>query len=115
VLINLGGDIQVTQARRHQQPWQVGIENHRGIIPILHGALATSGDAKRFLLSKGKRYSHILNPKTGWPVAGAPSSVTTYAPLCVQAGCLATLALLKGRDAEDFLQSQDVKYWCTRL
>lgn len=113
VLINLGGDIQVTKPRNQGLPWYVGIENHKDVIPIIQGALATSGDVKRFLLNNGKRYSHILNPKTGWPIMNAPSSVTTHAPLCVQAGCLATLALLNGKNAEHFLQSQDVKYWCT--
>ncbi|WP_198147287.1 FAD:protein FMN transferase [Gilvimarinus polysaccharolyticus] len=115
VLINLGGDIQITKPRQHKLPWRVGIENHEHVISIVQGALATSGDAKRFILRDGKRYSHILNPKTGWPVANAPSSVTTHAPLCVQAGCLATLSLLNGKDAERFLQNQDVKYWCTRV
>ena len=115
VLINLGGDIQITRARKSEAPWYVGIENHDKIIPIVRGALATSGDAKRYV-QKGKvRYSHILNPKTGWPVSGAPSSVTTHASLCIQAGCLATIALLHGRHAEQFLQEQDVDYWCTRI
>lgn len=115
VLVNLGGDIQVTKPRKMSRPWHVGIENHEHVIPIIQGALATSGDAKRYLLKNGKRYSHILNPKTGWPISNAPSSVTTYAPLCIQAGSLATLALLKGKHAERFLKSQDVKYWCTRI
>jgi thiamine biosynthesis lipoprotein len=115
VLINLGGDIQITSPRKLEQPWHVGIENHEHVIPVIQGALATSGDAKRYLLKSGKRYSHILNPKTGWPVANAPSSITTHAPLCIQAGCLATLALLRGKNAESFLKSQDVKYWCSRV
>ncbi|WP_211224592.1 FAD:protein FMN transferase [Marinimicrobium agarilyticum] len=114
VLVNLGGDIQVTKPRERNLPWRVGIENHKQVIPIIQGALATSGDAKRYLLKNGKRYGHILNPKTGWPIRNAPSSVTTHAPLCVQAGCLATLALLSGKEAEQFLKNQDVKYWCTR-
>ncbi len=113
VLVNLGGDIQITTPRKAGQPWHVGIENHSHVIPIFHGALATSGDAKRYLLKDGRRYSHILNPKTGWPIANAPSSITTHAPLCVQAGCLATLGLLNGKEAELFLNNQEVKYWCT--
>ncbi len=114
VLVNLGGDIQITKPRDNRQPWFVGIENDDQVIPIIEGALATSGDGKRYLLKNGKRYSHILNPKTGWPIGGAPASITTLAPLCVQAGCLATLALLKGKKAEKFLTQQSVQYWCTR-
>ncbi len=113
VLINLGGDIQITKPRENGQPWLVGIENNTEVIQIIEGALATSGDAKRYLLKNGKRYSHILNPKTGWPIQNAPASVTTLAPFCIQAGCLATLALLNGKKAEKFLKEQDVKYWCS--
>jgi len=114
VLINLGGDIQITQPRPNRKPWSVGIANHSEVIPIVEGALATSGDANRYLLKDGVRYSHILNPKTGWPVMGAPESITIFASLCVQAGCLATLALLQGAQAEHYLSTQDVQFWCSR-
>lgn len=115
VLINLGGDIQITRPRKDGKAWLVGIENADHVIPIHEGALATSGDSKRYLLKDGKRYSHILNPKTGWPIEQAPASITTTAPMCVQAGCLATLALLQGKDAEAFLAEQEVQYWCSRI
>ncbi len=111
VLVNLGGDIQVTRPRANQEPWMVGIENDDKVIPISQGALATSGEAKRYLKKDGVRYSHILNPKTGWPIEGAPASVTISAPLCIQAGCIATLALLNGSKAEHFLKEQGVQYW----
>lgn len=83
-------------------------------IELTVGALATSGDARRFLLKDGRRYGHILDPRTGWPVRGAPRSVTVAAPTCTEAGMLATLALLHGAGAERFLQSQNVKHWCRR-
>jgi thiamine biosynthesis lipoprotein len=114
VLINLGGDIQITRARHDKQAWYVGIENSTDLIPIIEGALATSGDAKRFLYKDGERYSHILNPKSGWPIKGAPASVTTHSSLCIQAGMLATLALLNGENAESFLKDQNVQHWITR-
>jgi thiamine biosynthesis lipoprotein len=114
VLVNLGGDIQVSRKRNESTPWLVGIENSSELIPIVEGALATSGDAKRYLLKDDVRYSHILNPKSGWPVQNAPASVTTHAPLCIQAGILATLALLHGEGAEQFLKEQDVQYWLTQ-
>ena len=121
VVVNFGGDIQVTQARHNKQPWSIGIEspevgdkNDTHILKIVSGGLATSGDAKRFLLKDGKRYSHILNPKTGHPIEHAPRSVTVAAPHCIQAGLLATLALLQGANAEAFLDEQAVKFWCYR-
>lgn len=120
VLVNLGGDLCVTSARQNKQPWQIGVE-HPGfqqsktmVVSLYQGALATSGDAKRYLLGDNKRYSHILNPQTGWPIADAPRSMTVAAPQCIQAGMLATLSMLQGVDAEEFLEGQDVKYWAIR-
>ena len=124
VLVNLGGDLAVTCARLHNKPWQVAIEHpdtksdHNKladmIVSLKSGALATSGDARRFLIKDGKRYSHILNAKTGWPIKEAPRSITVVAPQCIQAGILATLALLQGSHAEQFLVDQDIKFWARR-
>jgi thiamine biosynthesis lipoprotein len=83
-------------------------------IDLGRGALATSGDARRFLIRNGKRYGHILDPLTGWPVANAPRSITVAASSCTQAGMLSTLALLHGAQAERFLDAEGVRYWCLR-
>ncbi|HKK20799.1 MAG TPA: FAD:protein FMN transferase, partial [candidate division Zixibacteria bacterium] len=56
----------------------------------------------------------ILNPLTGWPVADAPRSVTVLGNYCVEAGFLATLAMLHGPDAESFLKLQETTYHCIR-
>ena len=120
VVVNFGGDMQVTRPRNNTQFWHIGIESLKDenltaqIIKIKAGGLATSGDARRYLLKDGIRYSHILNPKTGYPVVGAPRSITVAASHCVQAGLLATLALLQGQEAENFLIGQHVKNWCYR-
>jgi thiamine biosynthesis lipoprotein len=121
VVVNFGGDIQVTRPRYNKQPWHIGIEspedddkNATKVLKIISGGLATSGDARRYLLKDGKRFSHILNPETGYPIEKAVRSVTVAAPHCIQAGLLATLALLKGGNAESFLEDQAVKFWCYR-
>jgi thiamine biosynthesis lipoprotein len=90
------------------------VERAERLLEISDGALATSGDARRYLLRKGVRYPHILNPRTGWPVMHAPRSVTVAAGSCTEAGLLATLAMLHGRGAEAFLQAQGVPFWCRR-
>jgi len=124
-LVNLGGDLFATQCLSNGQPWRVGIEHPLAsineftrkkemIVSLFQGALATSGDAKKFLLKAGVRYSHILNAKTGWPIEQAPRSMTVVAPQCIQAGILATLSLMQGKNAEKFLQDQGVKYWAIR-
>ncbi|HEY9052535.1 MAG TPA: FAD:protein FMN transferase [Gammaproteobacteria bacterium] len=120
-LVNFGGDIVVTGSRKENQPWTIGVddpdktgENAIGQVQLMRGGLATSGDARRYLLKDGVRYSHILNPKTGWPVPDAPHSVTVIANTCLEAGMLSTFAMLQGKDAEMFLEAQQVKFWCQR-
>ena len=81
------------------------------ILELEHGALATSGDSRRYLLKDGVRFGHILDPRTGWPVAGSPRSVTVAASSCTEAGLLATLALLQGERATEFLEQEGVRYW----
>lgn len=119
-LVNFGGDLAVTSKPQQRDHWSVGIEEpggsgaHSRLLRLSVGALATSGDARRFLEKDGRRYSHILDPTTGWPVRGAPESVTVAADTCTQAGMLSTLAMLRGEQAESFLDAQSVRYWCGR-
>ncbi|MGE6434993.1 FAD:protein FMN transferase [Shewanella baltica] len=114
VLVNFGGDIACPVPKVN--PWQVGIEDPRNldhaanVLAISQGALATSGDTRRFFEVDGMRYGHIVDPRTGYPVVQAPRSVTVLGPNCVTAGMLATMAMLQGQDAEAFLQQQDVKF-----
>lgn len=120
LLVNFGGDLRCRGPRRDGSPWQVGIE-HPGrdgqalrVLALTDGGVATSGDARRFLLRNGVRYGHILNPLTGMPVADAPRSVTVVAATCTEAGMLSTLAMLCGAGAEAFLEEQQVRHWVVR-
>lgn len=120
-LLNFGGDIRAVRPELQAAGWKIGIdafdysdEPIRKTISLKGGGVATSGDARRFLLKDGIRYGHILNPFTGWPVENAPRSVTVAADTCVQAGMLATMAILRGAEAESFLESQGVMHWCFR-
>jgi FAD:protein FMN transferase len=118
-LVNFGGDLAAERAPG-AGPWQVGVERPdtereaRLLLELSRGGLATSGDTHRFLLRDGLRYGHILDPRSGWPVCDAPRSITVAAASCVEAGMLATFAMLRGSGAESFLEEQDVRYWCLR-
>jgi len=118
VMINFGGDIRVISPQSHDRSWVIGIEDPGledtalGQVELKNGAVATSGDARRFCLYNGKRLGHILNPKTGWPITDAPRSVTVIGGTCVEAGLLSTLAMLQGPGAEQFLREQDTQYHC---
>ncbi|HWN82266.1 MAG TPA: FAD:protein FMN transferase [Candidatus Udaeobacter sp.] len=119
-LVNFGGDLRASGPRSGGQPWRVGVDDPAAagvpvrIVELLRGALATSGDTRRFLERDGVRYSHILDPRTGWPVVGAPRSITVAAPTCTEAGMLATFAMLRGSEAEVFLDAERVRHWCIR-
>jgi FAD:protein FMN transferase len=124
LLVNFGGDLAVSGARRDGKPWQVGIESleakpgqtagatHR--IELSAGALATSGDTYRFVSAAGQRLSHILDPRTGRPVQGAARSITVAAPSCIHAGMLTTMAMLRGLGAEAFLREEGARHWVQR-
>jgi thiamine biosynthesis lipoprotein len=120
VLVNFGGDLRVSGPRENGLRWRVAIESidrpgsPAGVLEIAEGALATSGDARRFLLKNGTRYGHILDPRSGRPVPKAPRSVTVAAATCTEAGMLATLAVLQGRRAEKFLEEENIRAWCIR-
>jgi thiamine biosynthesis lipoprotein len=116
LLVNFGGDIYANHPRRDGQPWRVGVQSltsgtRAPRVGLNQGGITTSGDAHRFLLKDGVRYGHILDPRTGWPVKDAPRSVTVLQANCSQAGLLSTLAILKGKDAEQFLKDRGVEHW----
>ena len=101
--VNLGGDVVVTGPQANGESWQLGIRHPRdadamiATLPIASGAIATSGDYERFLEFECRRYSHILDPRTGEAVAGL-RSVSVLAPSCLVAGSISTIAMLKGND-----------------
>ena len=74
-------------------------------LPLSEGALATSGDYERYFEHEGRRYCHVLDPRTGWPVS-AWRSISVVAPVCVAAGAVCTIAMLKAEEGLDFLRSQ---------
>ena len=99
-LVDLAGDMAVVAEGAAARPWTVGIrhpsqpEQAIAWVQLTRGGLASSGDYARCLLIEGRRYGHILNPASGWPVQGL-SAVSVLAPQCLVAGGSATIALLK--------------------
>lgn len=114
-LVNFGGDIAASGPRPCGSPWQVGLAQGDKVLQmsLQAGGIATSGDSHRFIWHEGVKLSHILNPLTGWPVTGGPSTATVFAHNCTQAGMLATFALLHGGAAEEFLKQQNCTYILT--
>lgn len=113
--INLGGDIRIVGPGADGKPWRMGIQDPRdpestvASLPLLAGALATSGDYERYFEQEGRRYCHILDPRTGWSVQ-AWRSVSVVAPVCAAAGAVCTIAMLKGDEGLAFLEAQGLDY-----
>ena len=99
-LINLGGDICVVGPQPGGDPWRVGIvhpvntESALAAVSLTEGALTTSGSYERYVEIESARYSHLIDPNTGWPVEGL-LSVSVAAPQAVVAGSVASIALLQ--------------------
>lgn len=119
-LVNLGGDVRAIGTRADGSPWQVGIRHPRragatiASMALADAALATSGDYERYLEHDGQRYSHLLDPRTGWPVEGAQSA-SVVAPVCLVAGALASMAMLDGDSGYGRLRRAGVAHlWIDR-
>lgn len=116
--VNLGGDIRVLGPKPDAQPWVIGIQHPReankiiATIPIQGGALATSGDYEKYFELDGKRYCHILNPRTGMPVSYW-SSISVLAPMSLMAGSYTTIAMLLEQQGLEFLEEAGVSYFTT--
>ena len=115
-VIDLGGDIAVIGPHPDGAPWLVGIRHPRkkndpvAIIPLVSGALTSSGDYERYFIKDGHRYCHIINPETGMP-ANQCQSVSVMAEQAVVAGAASTIAFLKGSEKGlDWLEEMGLTY-----
>jgi thiamine biosynthesis lipoprotein len=113
--VNLAGDMRMLGPKPDGSPWMIGIQDPRdktailATIPVDRGGLATSGDYERFFELDGKRYCHILDPRSGQPVTHW-RTVSVVAPLAVVAGNCATIAMLKQADGLAFLEACGMNY-----
>jgi len=109
-VVNLGGDIKIIGPHADGSPWNVGIRNpgHKDgealqTLQLYTGALASSGDYERCITLNGRRYGHVLNPKTGWPVKRL-AAVSVVGDFCVVAGSASTIAMLKEDQGPTWLE-----------
>jgi len=103
-LVSLGGDIVAFGSTSDNAPWPVGIvhptekDSAIATIYLQDRALATSGGYERYFDIQGKRYSHLINPHTGWPVDSL-LSVSVSADQAIVAGSVSSIGLLFERHA----------------
>ncbi|WP_333686944.1 FAD:protein FMN transferase [Methylococcus capsulatus] len=109
-VVNLGGDLRVVGPHPDGTAWEVGINHPRehgkllATLSVRSGAITTSGDYERCITVDGRRYGHILDPRTGWPVQGL-ASVSVAASHALIAGSACTIAMLKASDGPEWLRS----------
>jgi len=114
-LVNLGGDIRVIGPHPDGSPWMVGVSHPRKQgellkrIAVFSGAVASSGDYERCLQINGRRYGHVINPKTGWPVQGL-IAVTVIAEQCVIAGSVCTISMLMEGRGKKWIEGIGLNY-----
>ncbi|MGZ5052176.1 MAG: FAD:protein FMN transferase [Methylobacter sp.] len=113
--VNLGGDIKIIGPHPDNSPWLIGIRDPHEknatlkTVALISGGLASSGDYERCMIVNGRRYSHIVNPKTGWPV-NYFSAVSVVADLCVLAGSASTITMLKEADGVAWIENLGLRH-----
>jgi thiamine biosynthesis lipoprotein len=102
-IINASGDMNTWGKQPNGDDWKVAITNPFnkeqafGLVPITHGAVVTSGNYEKFVVFNDIRYSHIIDPRTGYPTDGTISA-TVFAPSAELADALATSVFVMGYD-----------------
>ena len=103
-MIEVGGEVAAFGSNIGGLPWIIGIRRPSKVprlqkaIILKNAAMATSGDYENYFAKNGKRYSHIINPKTGYPIKHDLVSVTVVASNCVLADAWATALLTMGAE-----------------
>ncbi|HAS82585.1 MAG TPA: hypothetical protein DCS43_07925 [Verrucomicrobia bacterium] len=104
LIVNLGGNLRVHGTATSRRSWNIGVQHPfekdqtLGVLTLQSGmALATSGNYERFIILNGKRYTHIIDPRTGRPVEGM-AGVTVLSSTATEADALSTALFVLGID-----------------
>jgi thiamine biosynthesis lipoprotein len=105
-MVEIGGELKTRGVNPSAKAWRIAIQrpdNIRGesysVLVLREASVATSGDYRNYFEIEGKRYSHTINPQTGYPVEHKLSSVTVIADNVALADAYATALMVLGEDA----------------
>ncbi len=129
-MIDLGGDIMAMGSKLDGSPWRIGIQDPdspRGVsfgtVEVMNKSVVTSGVYEHFFIQNGKRYHHIMDTRTGYPVENGLVAVTVVAPTSILAdgwdttllcmGPARGLAIAKSMGLDAILVSGDHKLYAT--
>lgn len=119
-IINGSGDMSTWGKQPNDKAWNIGITNPfrpeklLAVVPLTQEAVTTSGSYEKFVVLDGKRYSHIINPATGYPATGL-CSVTVFGPDAETANGLSTSLMVLGSDSGLQLLQQFPDYSCIMI
>ncbi len=122
-MVEVGGEVRTAGHNDRGQPWQIGIDKPiskpeegrplQVLLGLSNKSLATSGSYRKFVERNGKRYSHAIDPKTGYPVQHTLLSVSVLADDCATADAYATAFLVMGLDkAMEMAKQQNLDIYC---
>ncbi|MAU26888.1 MAG: thiamine biosynthesis protein ApbE [Muricauda sp.] len=103
-LINASGDLTTWGTKATGEKWMIGIANPLSKdkvfswLPVIESSVATSGNYEKYIVINGKKYSHIIDPRTGYPTSGV-QSVTVFAKYAELCDALATAVFVMGKDS----------------
>ncbi len=117
-MVEIGGDLVTRGPKPDGDPWRIGLEvpattaeapqEWQYYVEVTNTGLATSGDYRRYYEEDGKRYSHTIDPKTGYPVQHQLMSVSVFAPDGMSADAYATAFMVMGLDESvSFVESRN--------
>ncbi|MRX77352.1 FAD:protein FMN transferase [Pedobacter petrophilus] len=116
-IVNGSGDMSTWGKHPKGHHWTIGITNpfHKdslyAVVPLKNSAVVTSGNYEKFVVFNGKRYSHIINPVTGYPATGL-TSVTVFGPDAELANGFSTSIMVLGKEAGLKFINQFPKFSC---
>ncbi len=116
-LIEVGGEVRTSGFRKEQEPWKIGIENPSAndssaqevgfTVALTNKSISTSGNYRKYFIRDGRKFSHTIDPFTGYPVSHSLLSVSVIAPDCATADAYATVCMALGLEkGEQFIEGR---------
>lgn len=114
-MVEIGGEVRVSGKNNQGKAWRIGIDRPiddpkaknrqlKAVVKLSEGALATSGNYRRFYVKDGVKYSHTIHPQTGYPVRHSLLSASVYATDCMTADAYATAFMVMGlKESKEFV------------
>ncbi|MDA3882680.1 MAG: FAD:protein FMN transferase [Bacteroidales bacterium] len=118
-LIDVGGEMRVQGVNPQGKLWQIGIQTPREgasstdfmlIVPLNNKSIATSGNYRKYYIKNGKKYSHTINPKTGYPITHNLLSASIITEECIDADALATSCMVIGLEKAQIFFTEHPEY-----